>query len=377
MSTPENTLWRLRPHTRVKHLILRRYLEAWLPIMARFQQKILYVDGFAGPGRYIGGEEGSPLIALRTLLTHSAFKTPGNREVEFLFVEGNELRATFLATQLKEFTKEIPPPPWVKYTVAQGEFHRVIGEKLDQIARSGASFPPTFAFVDPFGYARVPLEVIAGIVRQRHCECLINFMFKWILRAGRRREARVHEQLDNYFDSPDWRLAFKEADPPHRRDALVNLYRHQLETRAGLRYVRTFVMIDKLNQPRYFLFFGTNNPKGLSEMKRAMWKADPGRGEVFSDRTDPQQMVLFGSRPDFGALGRLLVRRFKPSGPVTIDEIIKFVRDETPFSEVSHLKAQTLKPLEVATPSVIEVQRPPGAQQRVGTYPSGTIIQFR
>jgi len=299
MSPTINTLWRLRPHTRVKHLILRRYLEAWLPIMARSQQKILCVDGFAGPGRYIGGEEGSPLIALRTLLTHSAFKTPGDHEVEFLFVEGNEARATFLTRQLQEFTKELPLPPWVKYTVAPGEFHRVIAAKLGQIACAGASFPPTFAFVDPFGYAKVPLEVIARIVRNPHCECLINFMFKWILRAGRRREARVHEQLDSYFDSPDWRLAFKEADPSRRRDALVNLYRRQLEARAGLRYVRTFVMMDKLNQPRYFLFFGTNSSKGLSEMKRAMWKADPERGEVFSDRTDPQQMVLFESRPNF------------------------------------------------------------------------------
>ena len=64
MSAPRTTLWAIEPHTRAKHEILRRYLEAWTPILASSHRVILYVDGFAGPGAYAGGEEGSPIIAL-------------------------------------------------------------------------------------------------------------------------------------------------------------------------------------------------------------------------------------------------------------------------------------------------------------------------
>lgn len=52
-----------------KHIVLRSYLDAWLPILsygARYRAamgagKLVLVDGFAGPGRYSTGEDGSPL----------------------------------------------------------------------------------------------------------------------------------------------------------------------------------------------------------------------------------------------------------------------------------------------------------------------------
>src|SRR6266446_7528365 len=65
MAAPRTTVWELEPHTRAKHEILRRYLQAWMPILAQGGFKnILYIDGFAGPGRYAGGEDGSPIIAV-------------------------------------------------------------------------------------------------------------------------------------------------------------------------------------------------------------------------------------------------------------------------------------------------------------------------
>lgn len=60
-----NSLWSIEDHTRAKHVILRKYLQAWFPIMHSLKQKrLVYIDGFAGPGKYEGGEDGSPLVAL-------------------------------------------------------------------------------------------------------------------------------------------------------------------------------------------------------------------------------------------------------------------------------------------------------------------------
>jgi hypothetical protein len=47
--------------------------------MARHNGRILFVDGFAGPGRYLDGEDGSPLIALKTLLDHPHFQNRQER----------------------------------------------------------------------------------------------------------------------------------------------------------------------------------------------------------------------------------------------------------------------------------------------------------
>ena len=83
MASTKDTVWELEPHTRAKHEILKRYLQAWVPILSlgRFP-KVLYVDGFAGPGIYSGGEPGSPIIALRAARDQ---RVPITAEISFLF----------------------------------------------------------------------------------------------------------------------------------------------------------------------------------------------------------------------------------------------------------------------------------------------------
>jgi hypothetical protein len=71
MTKPSDTLWKLEPHTAAKHRILRSYLNAWLPILSKYNSRLVLIDGFAGPGEYEGGEPGSPLIMLDAFLSHA------------------------------------------------------------------------------------------------------------------------------------------------------------------------------------------------------------------------------------------------------------------------------------------------------------------
>src|ERR1700678_3953596 len=83
VAIPETTIWQIEPHTAAKHIILRKYLDAWFPILAAYNSRVVYVDGFSGPGRYTGGEPGSPVIALESALTHRANL---RGELVFLFI---------------------------------------------------------------------------------------------------------------------------------------------------------------------------------------------------------------------------------------------------------------------------------------------------
>ena len=67
-------------------------MHAWLPILGFTQRKIVFVDGFAGPGEYAKGEPGSPVVALRAFLDHAA-KREISSEVKFLFIESVQARA--------------------------------------------------------------------------------------------------------------------------------------------------------------------------------------------------------------------------------------------------------------------------------------------
>ena len=84
MAVPEDTVWPFEPHTGAKHQIIRRYLDAWFPILGKYNRKRVYIDGFAGPGWLIGGEPGSPIVALKPAISH---KDALKGELVFMFIE--------------------------------------------------------------------------------------------------------------------------------------------------------------------------------------------------------------------------------------------------------------------------------------------------
>ena len=65
-----DTVWALDEQTEGKHLLLRAYLDGWFAILGSFSGRLLFVDGFAGPGEYADGEMGSPLVAIESVRQH-------------------------------------------------------------------------------------------------------------------------------------------------------------------------------------------------------------------------------------------------------------------------------------------------------------------
>lgn len=154
MPAPKNTLWSMEPHTRAKHLILGHYLQAWLPIMSSLtaqwssdgQGRLVLVDGFAGPGRYDTGDDGSPLIMLKAFTEH----TQSNRitaELVYLFIEERKDRLEYLQGEVARLRL----PEQVKCHFEHGRFQDVFTTILDDIQERDGELAPTFAFIDPLG----------------------------------------------------------------------------------------------------------------------------------------------------------------------------------------------------------------------------------
>lgn len=94
------TVWKVPPHTLAKHEILRKYLQRWMPIISssRFFSGMVYIDGFSGPGVYMKGEPGSPLVALRVA---NGLKYKGSISLKLI-----EERADRVASLEEETSKE-------------------------------------------------------------------------------------------------------------------------------------------------------------------------------------------------------------------------------------------------------------------------------
>ena len=109
----EETIWKLEPHTLGKHKVLRGYLDAWIPIMASWSGRILFIDGFAGPGEYRKGEPGSPIIAINSLVEHTADHIIRG-EMGFIFIESDEKRVEHLREIIDPLLESLPSNAWVQ-----------------------------------------------------------------------------------------------------------------------------------------------------------------------------------------------------------------------------------------------------------------------
>ena len=365
MVAPRTTIWDLDPHTRAKHEILRRYLQAWIPILTqgRFPE-IMYVDGFAGPGLYSKGEYGSPVVALRVALEHRARL---RARIRFIFIEERADRVGML----KEVIGSLDTPNSFQIEVYGGRsFETVFGSILDSY--KGRRLPPTFAFIDPFGWSDAPLSIVREILRHKSCEVLINFMYEEINRFLSL--SKQESNFDALFGTHEWREGCLLVKPCIRKRFLHDLYYNQLRNGAGAKYVRSFEMRNIKDRVDYYLFYATNNIRGLSRMKDAMWKIDESGEFSFSDATDPNQAVLFGNEPRIDLLQRQLLDHFG-GRDTSVEEVEQFVLEKTAFRETHYRRV--LKEFERAEPPVIEVVNPPPRRRR-GTYPNKSMrLRFR
>lgn len=179
---PKSTVWTREPHTEGKHLVLGNYLNAWLPIMGVSNARIVFIDGFAGPGVYEGGERGSPLVALDALMDHKA-KGSIRGEVRFLFIELDGERARHLESLVAELKPKMPPNCFVD--VSQGVFDDEMGDLLDRLNKEGQQLAPSLVMIDPFGVKGIPMKLISRILQNPKCEVYISFMYESINRFKR------------------------------------------------------------------------------------------------------------------------------------------------------------------------------------------------
>lgn len=363
---PKDIIWNLDPHTRAKHIILKRYLDAWFPILASSKKGgLLYIDGFCGPGTYRNGEDGSPLIALKSAINRRSWL---QERVLFWFLDERADRVDYLRKCIDEISSV---PRNFEIVCSNGEFDKKAPEILDLFDRTGNSTFPTFAFVDPFGFKGIPFNLIASLLKRPQCEVLINFMVEPINRWIEHPNEAVVAHIKDAFGTDDCIRVARESSDPFTD--LRDLYTKQLRTVA--RYVRHFEMRNKQNKPLYYLFFASNNSKGHLKMKEAMWAVDPHGEFMFSDSTKPRQLVCCGDSVNNIADLRFAIRgRFASDDFIPLHKILEFVENETAYL-AKHLR-EALRVEEADRGISISDKRIDDKPRRANTYPKEALVKI-
>lgn len=357
---PKSTTWPLRPHTAGKHIVLRAYLDAWLPKLSRWNSRVVLIDGFAGPGEYSTGEEGSPLIAIRALAEHNA----SIGEVRYVFMESDEARAEHLR-ELLESERRFAIPENANLSLSATKFDETATEILDDLDSRDQQLAPAFVMLDPFGVSDTPMAIVERLLKHPKCEIYISVMYEPINRFLSRPEFESH--LDSLFGSREWRDAVPLAGEA-RKTFLYELYQRQLKA-AGAQHVLRFELLNE-NRHVYTIFFATQSEVGCDTMKKAIWKADPGG--TFTFRGSRTASLMFEAEVDTSPLAKQLIEQFGSEEWVTIEQVQGYVASDSTDFHTDHLKRKTLAPLEKQ--GVLQVDE--GTRKRKGTYPAGTKLRF-
>jgi three-Cys-motif partner protein len=354
-------------HTAAKHAILRKYLDAWLPILGggRYaHDHLVLIDAFAGPGRYATGQDGSPLLMLKAYLEHSGEITASPH---FFFIEEDARRAGHLAGEVAAITI----PTHVEVSVTAGSFYPEFPTLIRILEEKFHALPPIFAFIDPFGASDLPVALSSPLLNLPRCEVLVYFPAAFLARFGERPE--FLPTMTSVFGGQAWQAAFDPTlDYWTRQRHLLDLFMDEMRKR--MTHVRSFSITPahEAGGNTYHLVFGTAHAdQGLRKMKDAMWTVDPVGGAGFRDSTVEGQAVLFEPKPDFAQLESMLRGRFGTNW-FTIEQAEKFTLLETAFRDNGHLKLPTLKPAEKEGRLIVE--RSPG--QRAGSFSPGTRMRF-
>lgn len=362
MATRKDILWKLQRHTQAKHDILVGYLDAWIPILGSWAEHLVLIDGFAGPGRYIDGEPGSPLLMLDAYLRRSD-RERLKAQLHFVFIEADGRRFEHLKAELAKRK----PQPKVEITVLRGDFSDRLPAVLAGFKKRFGEQPPTFAFIDPFGADDTAHELTSGLIKLPRCEALIYVPITHLARFVT--EPDLEPTLVNLYGGRSWEPARETSNLDSRRQILQDAFRTRL--RESCRWVRWFEIVPEVGKNSYSLFFGTNSEMGLRRMKDAMWKIDPVQGTSFRDSTTVDHPVLFAQKPDLARLEVLIHARF---GGVEfgIEEAADFTLKETAFRDNGHLKP-TLKAAEAGERLTVTGAK---ANRRRGQFPDGTRTRF-
>jgi three-Cys-motif partner protein len=298
-----STLWEAKPHTLAKIEIVRRYLFLWFSILGANprNKRLVYIDGFAGPGQYSNSEQSSPIAALQA--AKAAIERSGadlsDVEFSFLFVE----KKKEFVENLRSVISANSWPSNIKWSIEQGSFEDKVGGILEDIKKQRLQLAPTFALVDPFGATGLPFRVIAEILSHPSCEVLLNLDSDGIGRLITAQEFEKNQQnLDSLFGDQSWRQLNPALPMSKLSAAVLALYKQRLRSLREVRYVFPFAMNTRQGQINYHLVFASQHPLGLEKMKEAMKAVDKTGSYSFSDDSVGQDFLFDFDAPADWAL---------------------------------------------------------------------------
>ncbi|GDX97962.1 hypothetical protein LBMAG48_03660 [Phycisphaerae bacterium] len=298
-----------REWSKRKDTLLEHYVVPYLPKIFTVRKPVLLVDGFAGPGKFADGSDGSPRKLCQFIERASSYKNA--RPVELWCVERDAKLASQLRANVEKYESFCK--------VINADFASVIPAIESKIATHSI-----FLYLDPFtnmGLSWSDMDRVFGAVsKSNSIEVLLNFNVVAFARVacvalGKRfvdvvdyEEIEDDPLLDNFdLDSLDevmggsiWQSQFKESPSfPAACNSINSAYMSLLRKRFAEVCAQEIKAKDKHKTPKYLLIFGSRSAEGLGVMNDAMAKSRVEQA-AYEESEDAARLgkTLFNNQPE-------------------------------------------------------------------------------
>nr|WP_321258219.1 three-Cys-motif partner protein TcmP [uncultured Pseudodesulfovibrio sp.] len=309
-----------KDQSKIKSIIVTKYFWAWAKVMLstieryKHSDRIVYLDLFAGPGRYDDGSQSTPLMILSEAVKDAQLC----QRLVTIFNDANCNHTQCLQNALSriEGIEKLDHKPLV--------LNDEVGDQMVKMFQK-TKLAPTFFFVDPWGYKGLSLKLVNSVIKDWGCDCVFFFNYN-----------RINMGVTNNLIKPHMTALFGKkrlkklrdkvagATPTDREAIIINDLALALN-RDGDRFVLPFCFKDKKGKrTSHHLIFVTKGFKGYEIMKEIMAKEssshDEGVPSLQYCPARPEQGVLFKLTRPIEDLEEMLLTSFQGKTK-TIDEI--------------------------------------------------------
>lgn len=299
----DEELHHLKRVSRIKHIILQKYLPPWANILGSRHRQLAYFDCFAGPGKYeLEGRQvaGSPVIAVKRAIEF--LKSRGGQSLLMYLIEDDPKQVQRLETSLKQLQ---PYPKNLIVNVRCADSRSYVPSLLESLSTRA----PSFFLIDPYGHP-LPLPVINNILRRERTEALINLM--WFRINMDLSNSLMQSHLDELFGDDAWhKQPFIGMRGIEREKAFLKYFMSRLACKFVLPFKVRYDVEDTRggDRTKYYLLHVSNHVRAVLLMKEVMWPLGDEEGTF--DYSGESQGVLISRTPTVQELESILLHEFK------------------------------------------------------------------
>lgn len=226
-STEDSFFKGKRPWSVIKDEVLRSYMRPYIAKVAKLGRPIILIDGFAGPGKFGDGSEGSPLI-----ICQAAEERAKNKYLA-IFVNRQKSHHDQLSHVLGDLIEK------GKVVAIHGTAETLLAKVKDLLGDH-----TVFLYLDPFGLRGCEFSTIAPFVKRNKAfstEIVINLSIPTIHRLAARKavaEGRqgtpqvrsFHHRLSQILGGDYWQKILWDDSEDHEAKAkkVMAIYREKI-----------------------------------------------------------------------------------------------------------------------------------------------------